>query len=59
MAQMQVGCCGVKSSFYAKRAAGFAAVFKALTKVAYANDFRRAFLQQIHLFVDWWKRAHV
>jgi hypothetical protein len=49
--QVQVGRGGVKPRFYAKWATGFAAIFEALAKVAYADDFCRAFFEQIHLFV--------
>jgi hypothetical protein len=58
MAEVQVGRCGVKAGFDAQRARGFAALFEAFVKVADADDLRRAFLKQIHLFVYREKLAH-
>ena len=51
VAQVQVGRGGVEAGFDAQRAAGFAAVFKALAEVADADNLRRALLEQVHLFV--------
>ena len=58
VAQVQVGRRGIEAGFHAQRAAGFAALFKALAQVGDADDLRRAFLQQIQLFVDGQKLAH-
>ena len=49
--EVQVGRGGVKPGFDAEWAAGFAALFEALAKVGDADDFRGAFLKQVHLFV--------
>ena len=51
VAQVQVGRGGVKAGLYAQRPAGFAALFQALAQIGDADDLRRAFLEQIHLFV--------
>ena len=51
VAEVQVGRGGVEAGLDAQRATGFAALFKALAKVADADDLRRALLEQVHLFV--------
>ena len=51
VAQVQVRRGGVKAGFDAQGTAGFAALFKALAEVADTDDLRRAFLEQVHLFV--------
>jgi hypothetical protein len=51
MTEVQVGSGGVEADFNPQRPAGFAAFFKALSQVARADDLRRAFLEQVHLFV--------
>ncbi len=59
VAQVQVGRGRIESGLHAQGAAGFAAVFKALAQVAHADDLRRAFLKQVHLFVYWQEMIHV
>jgi len=51
VAQVQVGSGGVEAGFYAEGAAGLAAVLKALSQVADADNLRRPLLEQVHLFV--------
>ena len=53
VAEVQVGRGGVEAGLYAQRAAGFAAVFKALAQVADADDLRRAFLRAGPSVIDW------
>ncbi len=53
MPEVQVRRGGIETRLYAKGAARLAAVFEALAEVAYADDFRRALLQQVHLLVYW------
>ena len=51
VAQVQIGCRGVEPRLHAQRAPGLAAIFEALAQVGYADNLRRALLQQIHLFI--------
>jgi hypothetical protein len=51
VAQVQVRRGGVEAGLHAQRAAGLAAVFKALAQVADADDLRGALFEQVHLFV--------
>jgi hypothetical protein len=59
VSQVQIGGSGVKAGFYAQWPSGFAAIFKAFAQVAHADDFLRALLEQVHLFVYWQKLAHL
>ena len=45
VAQVQVGRRGVKARLHAQRPPAFAALFKALAQIGYADDLRRALLQ--------------
>jgi hypothetical protein len=56
--QVKVGRRRVKARFHPQRPSGFAAVFKALAQIGHADNLRRAFLQQIHLFINRKKRTH-
>jgi len=51
VAQVEIGRGGVEAGFDAEGAAGLAAFFEALAEVGDADDFRGAFLEQVHLFV--------
>jgi hypothetical protein len=51
VAQVQVRRGGVEAGFHAQGASGFERVFEALAQVTGADDLRRAFLEQVHLFV--------
>src|SRR5208282_5477056 len=57
--QVQVGRSWVKSGLYAQRPSRLAAFFQALPQVAHADNLRRALLEQIHLLVNRFERAHL
>ena len=59
VAQVQVGRGRVEAGFHAQRAAGLAALFKALAEVADADDLGGAFLEQVELVGDGWEGGHV
>ena len=58
VAEVQVGRRGIEAGFNSQRQSGFAAILEALSQVGDADDLRRAFLEQVHLFVYGKKRAH-
>jgi len=58
VAEVEVGGGGIKAGLDAQRAAGFPAVFEALAEVGDADDFGRAFLEQVKLFVYGQERTH-
>jgi hypothetical protein len=59
VAEMEIGGGGVESGFDAEGAPGFERIFEALAKVADADDFGGAFLEQVELLVNGWEGGHV